>query len=245
MWSELSHQLLLSATFQRIEKPLKGGESLLLEGLWDVPKALIAAFAVQATGKSVLLITGGMREDKFFDDLQQLAPDCPVEFPAWETLPGEEIPPSPDIIGKRFEALHRLIAKKTPSILLCPLPSLLQKILPKEVVSSMVHIWKKGTSILFSSLPEILTALGYVRSAVVSDKGQFALRGGILDLFPTASQDPYRIEFFGDEIDQIRIFDPVGQKSIEKVDSLFLCPADELGLVKPTVPASSWPANRL
>ncbi|HSX11559.1 MAG TPA: transcription-repair coupling factor, partial [Chlamydiales bacterium] len=153
-------------------------------------------------------------------------------FPAWETLPGEDIAPSPDIIGKRFEALDALIRKKGRSILLCPLPSLLQKVLPKEALAPLLHRWKKGSRVSFDGLPELLVSLGYVRSPVVSDKGEFAIRGGILDLFPVASSDPFRIEFFGDEIEQIRTFDPVGQKSVAKADEVFLCPAKEMPLLQ-------------
>ncbi|MBS0625633.1 MAG: transcription-repair coupling factor [Verrucomicrobia bacterium] len=228
----MAAELIRSPSLDTLQRAIASGKTLLLEGLWDAPKALIASLASQATGRSILLITGGMREDTLFDDLSQISPDLAVEFPAWETLPGEEILPSPDILGKRFEALHTLIHKATPSVLLCPLPAVLQKVLPKEAVAPMLQTWKKGTSIPFESLPELLTNLGYKRTAVVSDKGEFALRGGILDLFPTASQDPYRIEFFGNEIDQIRIFDPIGQKSIEKAEEVFLSPANELQLLQ-------------
>ncbi|MGH7250111.1 MAG: transcription-repair coupling factor, partial [Minisyncoccia bacterium] len=194
------------------------------------PKALLASEV--AKKRSVLLITGGMREDRFFYNLGYFCSGTAVEFPAWETLPGEEIPPSPDIIGKRFEALDILIHAKVPKIVLCPLASLLQKIVPKEVAATLLHRWKKGTRLAFASLPELLVNLGYKRTAVVSDKGEFALRGGILDLFPVASTDPFRIEFFGDEIEEIRTFDPVGQKSIGKADEVFVCPAQEMSLLQ-------------
>ncbi|MDE3046898.1 MAG: transcription-repair coupling factor, partial [Verrucomicrobiota bacterium] len=200
--------------------------SILIEGLWDSPKALLASEAVKK--RSVLLLTGGMREDRFFDNLQYFCPGKAVEFPAWETLPGEEILPSPDIIGKRFEALDALIRSQEPKIVLCPLASLLQKVLPKETVAGLLHRWKRGSVVPFATLPEFLTELGYKRAAVVSDKGEFAMRGGILDLFPVASTDPFRIEFVGDEIEEIRTFDPVGQKSIGKGAEVFLCPAVEM-----------------
>jgi transcription-repair coupling factor (superfamily II helicase) len=205
-------------------------KSILVEGLWDSPKALLASVA--AKERSVLLITGGMREDRFYDNLSYFCKGTALEFPAWETLPGEEIPPSPDIIGKRFEALHALLERKTPSIVLCPLASLLQKIIPKDSLAPLLQRWKKGTKVSFDQLPEMLISLGYNRASVVSDKGEFAIRGGILDLFPVASSDPYRIDFFGDEIETIRTFDPVGQKSITKVEELFLCPAKEMPLLQ-------------
>lgn len=206
--------------------------SFLFEGLWGAPKALLAALSRKATGQSILLVTGGTREDRLFDDLSYFAPGLALEFPAWETLPGEAIPPSPDILGKRFEVLHALTQRKEASILLCPLHALLQKIVPKETLAPLFSLWKKGTKLRFESLPEILSSLGYQRSSVVSDKGQFALRGGILDLFPISSSDPFRIEFFGDAIEGIRTFDPVGQKSIAKKESLFLSPAQELPLLQ-------------
>lgn len=205
-------------------------ESILVEGLWESPKALLASEAVKK--RSVLLITGGVREDRLFDNLSYFAPGTALEFPAWETLPGEDIAPSPDIIGKRFEALYALMQRKKPSIVLCPLASLLQKIVPPEVLRPLLHVWKKGTKVPFNTIAEFLDSLGYVRATVVSDKGEFAIRGGILDLFPVASSDPFRIEFFGDEIEEIRTFDPVGQKSIGKATAFFLCPAKEMPLLQ-------------
>lgn len=205
-------------------------ESLIIEGLWDAPKALIAATLAQK--KSVLLITGGERTDRFVENLSYFAPTIALEFPAWETLPGEEIPPSPDIIGKRFEALDQLLKPKKPSIVLCSIASLLQKIVPGNVLKPLLHRWKKGTIVPFHTLPDLLHKLGYKRAPVVSDKGEFAIRGGILDLFPVASSDPFRIDFFGDEIDQIRTFDPVGQKTIAKAQEVFVTPANELSLLQ-------------
>lgn len=230
--SPLFQKILSSPSLAHFEKALLTQDSLLVENLWESPKALLAVLASRATKKSILLITGGVREDRLFNDIAYFDPSLPVEFPAWETLPGEEIPPSSDILGKRFEALHTLLKKKGPSIVLCPIAALLQKIVPKETLSPLFSVWKKGTKIPFDRLPEHLSSLGYQRNAIVSDKGQFALRGGILDLFPIASSDPFRIEFFGDEIEKIRSFDPIGQKSIAVVESFFLSPAQELPLLQ-------------
>ena len=96
----------------------------------------------------------------------------------------------------------------------------------------LLHTWKKRTKISFESIPEFLVSLGYKRAAVVSDKGEFAIRGGIVDIFPVASVDPFRIDFFGDEIEQIRTFDPIGQKSIGKTEKVFISPADEMQLIQ-------------
>jgi transcription-repair coupling factor (superfamily II helicase) len=221
-----------SPSFAALQKALQSGESVLFESLWDVPKALVALFAARMTGKNVLLLTGGMREDRFFENIETLAPGLCIEFPAWETLPGEEIPPSPDIIGKRFEALRSLIHRKQNCICLCPLQSLLQKVLPKDALAPLLTVWKKKSRIEFQTIAAFLTELGYKQAAVVSDKGEFAIRGGIVDLFPVASPDPFRIEFWGDEIEEIRTFDPVGQKSIRAAEEVFISPAQELMLLR-------------
>ena len=220
-----------SPSFAALKQALHAGQSILFESLWDVPKAVLAVYAAEQTGKNILLLTGGVSEDRFFENLETLAPGLTIEFPAWETLPGEEIAPSPDIIGKRFAALHQLIHRKSNCICLCPLQSLLQKVLPKKALSPLLTVWKRGTHVEFSKLPEMLTKLGYTADAVVSDKGEFAMRGGILDIFPVGSTDPFRIEFWGDAIEEIRTFDPVGQKSTGSAQEVFLSPAQELMLL--------------
>jgi len=221
-----------SPAFLALQSALKSGESLLFEALWDVPKALLAVYCAKTTGKNVLLLTGGTREDRFFENLETLAPGMAIEYPAWETLPGEEIPPSPDIIGKRFEALRSLTQHKDGAICLCPLQSLLQKTLPKDLLAPLLATWKKKTKIEFGTIAQTLQDLGYKQTPVVSDKGEFAVRGGILDIFPVASPDPFRIEFWGDEIEEIRTFDPIGQKSIGHAEEVFISPADELALLR-------------
>ena len=221
-----------SPSLQEFFESLEKEDSFLVEGLPTPTKALVAREIVKKTGRSVLIITGGIREDELYSDLKEFGKDDPIEFPAWETLPGEEILPSPDILGKRFEALSLLQNKKTPSVVLCPLVSLLQKILPKKTLSPLMTTWKKGMEISFDRIPDLLKSLGYRPEKIVSDKGEFAIRGGIVDLFPVSSPEPYRVEFFGDEIDRIKSFDPVGQKSTGKVNSFSLTPADELALLK-------------
>lgn len=216
-----------SPSLALLDEEASRGSSLLLEGLWSSSKAYLAERLRRKTHKHILLVTGGVREDRLFDDLSHFSEQPPLELPAWETLPGEEIPPSPDILGKRFEALYALCQREDPSLLLCPLPSLLQKLIPQKTFRSLTSTWAVGTRLSFSSLPEKLIALGYRRSSVVSDKGEFAVRGGILDLFPISSLAPVRIEFFGDVIESIRSFDPVGQKSVSREAEVFISPASE------------------
>lgn len=212
-------------------------KSTILEGLWDSPKAFLTAKLSDT--RDVLLITSGVSEDKLFENLQFFCPGRAIEFPAWETLPGEGIDPSPDIVGKRFDALFRLAKKEGPILLLCPINSLLQKVLPANQMLSLCQTWEVGLSVPFDSLREKLEQLGFQLTAAVSDKGQFALRAGILDIFPVSSQDPYRIGFFGDEIEEIKTFDPISQKSIAKAQSFLLTPANERKMLQKTKELSS------
>ncbi|WP_194847260.1 transcription-repair coupling factor [Candidatus Neptunochlamydia vexilliferae] len=207
------------------------GHSLLFEGLWDSPKAILALLLYQKTGKNILVITGGERETRLFDDLEFFAKGA-LSFPAWELLPGEEIAPSPDIVGKRLEILHTLLKDKKPQIVLTPLQGILQKVSDKALLEEKMLEVKKGDEMPFDLLPEFLVDLGYRRETVAADKGQFAIRGGIVDVFPLSSFDPYRIDFFGDEIDTIRTYDPISQKSTGKVENILIPPADEFALLK-------------
>ena len=202
--------------------------SLVIESLWDSPKTALIKLISESTQKSILFITQEARESKILDDCAYFKLENVRDFPSWETLPGEEIAPSPDIVGKRFEILHELLLAKKTQILLTSLQAVLQKTLSPSTLKPLLHSWNIGDTIPFSSLPDLLSNLGYKRSAVVADKGEFAVRGGIVDIFPLSSPDPYRLDFFGDTLESIRTFDPIGQKSIGKVSSLFLSPAEEL-----------------
>lgn len=221
-----------SQSIQTIQAAMKEEDSLLFEGLWDTPKAILALLALETCKKNVLIVTGAERDTRLLDDLTFFSSTPVHSFPAWETLPGEEISPSPDIIGKRFEILGELIQNKKPQILLTSLQSLLQKVCTPKTLESLIFQLQEGDELPFDTLPQRLTELGYRRESIAKDKGEFALRGGILDVFPVSSFDPYRLDFFGDEIEEIRSYDPITQKSISKKKKITLHPAQELPLLK-------------
>ncbi len=200
---------------------------MLIEGLWDAPKAALLRLFQQRSKKNILVLISESHQSKLLDDGPFFELINLFEFPSWETLPGEEIPPSCDIVGKRLEILHHLLTTPSPSIIVCPLQAALQKVPSPSFFKPLCRVWKVGDEVPFNSLPTTLSSLGYRRCPVVVDKGEFAVRGGIIDLFPVSAPEPYRIEFFGDTIDNIRSFDPIGQKSIIKVSRFFLSPAQE------------------
>jgi transcription-repair coupling factor (superfamily II helicase) len=223
-------KILESEILQSFLDEIKKKDSLLLEHLWDSPKALLCLLAQKATGKNIFILSG-KKEDSFLDNFLFFQGEEVLDFPAWEVLASEGLPSSPDISGRRLETLYKLSKKHKPLIVHAEVSALMQKTLPKETLIPLCSLWKVGQELSFHELPKLLSTLGYQRAPIARDKGEFALRGGILDVFPIASSDPYRIDFLGDEIDSIRIYDPVGQKTIKKVDEVFLCPASEWDLM--------------
>jgi transcription-repair coupling factor (superfamily II helicase) len=204
--------------------------SLLVETLWETPKALLALLIQQVTKKHVLIISG-KKEDRLLDNFAFFQEEI-LDFLPWDTLPGEDISPNLDISGKRLEILYKISTEKKKHILHASIQSLMQKTISKKTLLPLCTHLVKGQETSFDSLPEKLTALGYIRRPVASDKGEFAVRGGLIDLFPIGATEPYRIDFFGDTIEDIRTYDPIGQRSTKKMEELFLYPASESALLK-------------
>lgn len=225
-------EILKSEKLHEIELSLKHNDSVLIEDLWNTPKALIAALAIHTTKKHILILTGASQEEvRLYQDFAVFTDHPVLDFPAWETLPTENIAPSPDIVGERYRALHELSTANKPHIVLSSLQACLQKIIvPKNFEDLYLHL-VKGKSYPFEQLIEKLINMGYQRYAVASDKGQFAVRGGIIDIFPVSSPDPYRLEFWEDELESLRIFDPIGQKSVKQAESVEITPAQEMELL--------------
>lgn len=214
------------------QEALKNPEPILIEELWNSPKALIASLAEQATGKNILILTGASQEEiRLFHDLSLFIERPIVDFPSWETLPSENIAPSPDIVGERYQILKSLMNASEPHIVLSSLQACLQKLIQPSVFQGLSFSLKQGQSPAFSQIIEKLIAMGYQRRPVAADKGEFAVRGGIIDLFPVSSPDPFRLEFWGDDLESLRIYDPVGQKTIRPVDRVEVFPAVELELL--------------
>lgn len=223
---------LQSQRIQELAKAIEQGKNLLVEELWNPPKALVAAIAQKVTHKNILFLLSSSREESsLFHDFSFFTEHSVVDFPAWETLPSENIPPSADIVGERYQVLQTLLHSDTPHIVLANLQAALQKLIPPSFFITHSLSLEVGAHYPFDLLVEKLVEMGYVKRQIVSDKGEFAVRGGLIDLFPVSSPDPYRIEFFGDDIESIRLFDPVGQKSINTVQNICLSPGTELELL--------------
>ncbi len=187
------------------------------------------------TGRTVLVVTATVREAE--DLVVELADVIPGEtlahFPAWETLPHERLSPRSDTVGRRLAILRRLVhpgveATNGPlQVVVAPVRSLLQPqvkgladLVPVELVP--------GQEIDLDDVVRSLLDAAYSRVDLVEKRGEFAVRGGIVDVFPPTEEHPVRVEFFGDEVDEIRTFAVADQRTLATVDRLWAPPCREL-----------------
>lgn len=233
--------ILKSERILALEQALQqSNDIILVEELWNAPKSLVAAVAQQATGKHILILTGASQEEsRLFHDFAFFTNRPVVDFPSWETLPSENIPPSPDIVGERYKLLKEIQTSSEPHIILTSLQACLQRLIPPASFQDLYLTLKAGQSPTFEGLIHKLLQMGYQRKFVASDKGEFAVRGGIIDIFPVSSPDPYRLEFWGDDLESMRIYDPVGQKSVKPIEQIDIAPALELELLNQSVEQAS------
>ncbi len=163
---------------------------------------------------------------KLLQEIEQFSQYEVALFPDWETLPYDNFSPHQDIISDRIARLYQL-PSQTHGITIVPISTLLQRQSPREFLLQHTLIVKRGDHCSLDKLRLQLTNNGYRHVDQVFGPGEYASRGSILDLFPMGSSDPFRIDFFDDEIDTIRTFDPDNQRSIAEMDEIRLLPAHE------------------
>ncbi|QIZ99300.1 transcription-repair coupling factor [Leifsonia sp. PS1209] len=192
--------------------------------------------AAAGASQALLVITATGRESESVRGaLGCVMPDAEiVEFPAWETLPHERLSPSAEIVGKRLTALRRLADwdagdRSRPIVLVASVRAALQPLADNLTDYAAVDLATGARGFDLSGLAMQLVDLAYARVDMVTRRGEFAVRGGILDVFPPNGDHPYRVDFFGDEVDQIRAFSVADQRSLpEPIASVSLPPSREL-----------------
>ncbi|MFL9582605.1 transcription-repair coupling factor [Stenotrophomonas sp. AB1(2024)] len=158
------------------------------------------------------------------------ASDLPVAaFPDWETLPYDAFSPHPDIISQRLAALHQLPTLRR-GIVVVPVQTLLQQLAPLKYIIGGSFDLKVGQRLDLDAEKRRLEAAAYRNVPQVMDPGDFAVRGGLLDVFPMGADAPLRIELLDEDIDSIRAFDPESQRSLDKVDAVRMLPGREVPL---------------
>ncbi len=170
------------------------------------------------------------------DLLGFFAPDVRVVvFPAWDCLPYDRVSPNGEIIAKRVAALTQLLAwdkeqERYPRIVLTTVNAAIQRVMPRTALENSALIATQGGRLDIGKLQDFLVRSGYSRTETVREAGEYAIRGGIIDLFPPGQTNPVRMDLFGDEIETLRTFDPVSQRTLEKIKSFALQPVTEFFL---------------
>ena len=165
----------------------------------------------------------GREADDLTAELRGVFGDSAVMFPSWETLPHERLSPGVDTVGARLMVLYRLAHPDDPRlgpplrVVVTTARSLLQPMAPDlaDIEPVTLHV---GAEFDFDQLVARLVELAYTRVDMVGKRGEFAVRGGILDVFPPTAEHPVRVEFWGDEVSEMRMFAVADQRSIPEID---------------------------
>ncbi|MGW0854738.1 transcription-repair coupling factor [Streptomyces sp. NPDC002690] len=195
------------------------------------------ASLARGTGRTVLAVTATGREaEDLAAALRTLLPaDSVAEYPSWETLPHERLSPRSDTVGRRLAVLRRLVHPRADdpetgpvSVVVAPVRSVLQPQVKGLGDLEPVSL-TSGQSADLGEVVEALAAAAYSRVELVEKRGEFAVRGGILDVFPPTEEHPLRVEFWGDDVEEIRYFKVADQRSLEVAEhGLWAAPCREL-----------------
>jgi transcription-repair coupling factor (superfamily II helicase) len=214
-----------------------------LKKLLAQPSRIIIAGAPEGFDALVLAnLAGGKRTVLFVarDDLRMarmaeilsfFAPDIErLEFPAWDCLPYDRVSPNGDIISRRIDTLTRLLEGKAGRIVLTTVAALLQRVSPRDSFAGSTFRAAVGDRLDPNTLVDFLERNGYGRSDTVMEPGEYAVRGGIVDVCAPGLAEPLRLDFFGDDLDALRTFDPSTQLSTGKLKEAILKPVSEVPL---------------
>ncbi|MEO3947911.1 transcription-repair coupling factor [Gorillibacterium sp. CAU 1737] len=206
-----------------------GMREQLVAGLAGSSRQVMIAALMEETDRPVMIVTHNMfAAQKIAEDLvESVSPEQVLLYPAQEMLAVEAAAASPETEAQRIDALSKLAAGFR-GVLITPYAGL-RRLLPERSVFADSRIrLREGEELQLEELLRRITELGYERAERVEKKGEFSVRGGIIDLYPLTSATPYRVELFDVEVDSIRSFDPESQRSLDRLSSLDIPPAKEI-----------------
>ena len=257
---DIFSQVAKAPAAQALLRRVESGGVLSLDGISVAAQPfLVALLRDKFPRRTIVAVTAGLKaQENFHQDLSTWskiqgpkskvgdAPGSPpLFFPAWDILPHESKLPHVDVISERLETLvalgaefkvqsskSRVQSSPASHLIVANVVALSQRTFPAGAIAGRTRALNRGDSINPLDLVEWLEDQGYEPEAQVNGKGEIALRGGILDIFPPTCLWPVRVEFFGDEVESLREFDPVSQLSKEPIESVTISPAGELGILK-------------
>ncbi|MGN6098851.1 MAG: transcription-repair coupling factor [Bosea sp. (in: a-proteobacteria)] len=230
----------------RLLDALNRGDKPTLAGVPDGFDAVVLADLTRARAKKaegpallVFVARDGQRLQVLENALQFVAPDLEVmSFPAWDCQPYDRVSPAPAIVAHRMTTLSRLAKTKSgerPRLLLTTVNAALQRVPAFGKVASESFSAAPGNMVDIEELARWLDINGYLRTSTVRETGEFAVRGGIVDLFPPGMPAPIRLDFFGDTLESIRTFDPETQRTTGQLRGLDLVPMSEAQMTSESI----------
>ncbi len=210
----------------------KDPEAVKVGGLPEGADAMLFTKAARKRGGlSVFVARDDGRAAGFSASCRFFAPDIYVlELPAWDCLPFDRVSPSRSIAAKRAAALYALthIDRSKPTIIVTTISAITQKVPPRSAMAASGFRAALGQEVDRDALQDYLVANGYARASMVTEPGDFAVRGGLIDIYPPEFDAPIRLDFFGDELETLRKFDPETQLSTDKLTQVVLAPVSEV-----------------
>jgi transcription-repair coupling factor (superfamily II helicase) len=192
---------------------------------------LMADIARARAGLTVFVARDGSRASAFADAMAFFAPEIELlSFPAWDCLPYDRVGPSAGVSAQRMATLTRLASPeigKAPALLVTTAAALMQRVPPRGVVSKAGYSARVGNRVDVADLERYFAVNGYQRASTVSERGEFAIRGGVIDVFSPNADEPVRLDLFGDTLESIRSFDPETQRSTKQIKAVDLPPVSE------------------
>ncbi|HKG74152.1 MAG TPA: transcription-repair coupling factor [Aestuariivirgaceae bacterium] len=212
--------------------------------LTRVPSGMTAMVLADLTRRAaprrhLHIVRDDQRLASLAEALTFFAPDVALlRFPAWDCLPYDRVPPVADIVAQRLATLAALMKGQehsSPAIIVTTVNAVMQRVPPRSVLDQAQLMVKPGNIMPTGQILSFLSANGFNRTGTVVDPGDFAVRGGIIDLFTPGADQPIRLDYFGDTLESIRTFDPQSQRTTGQLHELNLRPASEILLNEQTV----------
>ncbi|ELY2856889.1 transcription-repair coupling factor [Cronobacter dublinensis] len=211
----------------RYTLPVKAGDQRQLGELTGAACAVeVAEMAERHAGPLVLIAPDMQNALRLHDEIQQFTESLVMNLADWETLPYDSFSPHQEIISSRLSTLYQLPGMQR-GVLILPVNTLMQRVCPHSFLHGHALVMQKGQQLSRDTLRSQLDQAGYRHVDQVMAHGEYATRGALLDLYPMGSEQPYRIDFFDDEIDSLRLFDVDTQRTLEEVEAINLLPAHE------------------
>ncbi len=197
---------------------------------------LLRDIYAQNNQKILYITSSGVQLQRAVNVLQYLEPEAEVlAFPAWDTVPYDRASPNSQIISQRLKTLSSVLQNKGKQIIVASVSSVMQKVVPQSVFDQSNMQIKVGQTLNVGLFTDFVISNGYQRVEQVLEPGEFALRGDIIDIFPTGTEQPLRIDLFSEEVERIRTFDVISQRTTGQLDEYTIGIASEVMLTPASV----------